>query len=106
VLLLSRMQMAEAEDLRFSFDLSQGCSQALNPNFSLCCLAHSEQLIVLLLLRMQMAEAEDLRFSFDLSRGCSQEITLHCSQAKPTGGEAVLCLERQLQSAQLGEECE
>jgi hypothetical protein len=30
VLLLPHLQMAEAEDLRFSFDLSRGCSQELN----------------------------------------------------------------------------
>jgi hypothetical protein len=58
------------------------------------------------LLQLQMAEAEDLRFSFDLSRGCSQELNLHCNQAKPNGGETVMCLERQLQTAQLGEDCE
>jgi hypothetical protein len=55
---------------------------------------------------MQMAESEDIRFSFDLSRGCSQELFLLCPQAKPGSGEAVLCLERQLPAAQLGEECE
>ncbi|WIA37343.1 hypothetical protein OEZ86_014273 [Tetradesmus obliquus] len=67
-------------------DLSKGCATAL--------------------FRRQMAEAEDVRFSFDLSRGCSQELGLHCSSAKPGSGEAVLCLERQLPMAQLGEECE
>jgi hypothetical protein len=66
----------------------------------------SDHTRVLLLLQLQMAEAEDIRFSFDLSRGCSQELTFGCSQAKPSGGEAVMCLERHLQAAQLGEDCE
>ncbi|KAF6255138.1 hypothetical protein COO60DRAFT_1702966 [Scenedesmus sp. NREL 46B-D3] len=57
------------------------------------------------LFRRQMAESEDVRFSFDLSRGCSQELALHCGQAQPGSGEAALCLERQLQADQLGEDC-
>jgi hypothetical protein len=100
------MQMAEAEDLRFSFDLSRGCSQELNLHFLHKCHAAVNQKHWYVIVYMQMAEAEDLRFSFDLSRGCSQELNLHCNQAKPNGGEAVMCLEHKLQAAQLGEDCE
>jgi hypothetical protein len=83
------MQMAEAKDLRFSFDLSRGCSQELNLHCEYHLLPnqiaqthvtwHFSDQTRVLLLQLQMAEAEYLRFSFDLSRGCSQGLTLGCS---------------------------